>query len=236
MGEVLSSQLEVSPFSEVGAVLTLSLADVGNANRWMGNTSGLSHDSGNSSTYDLWPLVFANRCLPVLPSAEKKTSRGVGCWVDKVLSRQRDGLGPHQSLPLYLVSLSRVLLHTQLKLPREERKQGVQLLSEHLKVSSSKNLRKRNALMLKSLKKPLGSWQLITDKRRRNSHHEIIKPDSTSHFRSALTCGSEENPENHFDKTYVEWSQWRMIESLHRAIIIKHHTSGTKFGLIANVI
>lgn len=53
MGEVLSSELEVSPFSEVGAVLTLSLADVGNANRWMGNTSGLSHDSGNSSTYDL---------------------------------------------------------------------------------------------------------------------------------------------------------------------------------------
>lgn len=49
-----SSELGVrGEFSEVGAVLTLSLADVGNANRWMGNTSGLSHDSGNSSTYDL---------------------------------------------------------------------------------------------------------------------------------------------------------------------------------------
>lgn len=90
--------------------------------------------------------------------------------------------------------------------------------------------------MLKSLKKPLGSWQLITDKHKRNSHYEIIKSDSTSHLISVLTCGPEENPENHFDKTYVEWSQWRMIESLYHAIIIKHHTSGTKFGLIANMI
>lgn len=51
-----------------------------------------------------------------------------------------------------------------------------------------------------------------------------------------LTCGPEENPENPFDKTYVEWSQWRMTESLHHAIIVRHHTSGTKFGLTANVI
>lgn len=90
--------------------------------------------------------------------------------------------------------------------------------------------------MLKSLKKPLGLWQLTTDKFKRNWHYEIIKPDSTSHLISMLICGPEENPENHFDKTYVEWSQWRMIESLHHVIIIKHHTSGTKFGLISKVI
>lgn len=139
-----------------------------------------------------------------------------------MLSRQRDGLGPRQPLPLYLASLSRVPLHMQLKLPREERKQGVQVLSEHLKASYSKNLRKLHALMLKPLKKLFGSWQLIADKRKTNSHHEIIKPDSTSHLISVLTCGPEENSENHFDKTYVEWSQWRMTARVHRAIIIKH--------------
>lgn len=138
MVAVLGSELEVSLFPEAEAVLTLSLVDVGNANRWMGNTSSLSHDSANSSTYDLWPFVFANRCLHILSSTEKKMSSGVSCWVDKVLSRQKDGLGPRQSLPLYLASLSLVLLHIQLKLPREERKQDVYVLSEHLKVSYSK--------------------------------------------------------------------------------------------------
>lgn len=53
MVAVLSSELEVSLFPEAEAVLTLSLVDVGNANRWMGNTSSLSHDSANFSTYDL---------------------------------------------------------------------------------------------------------------------------------------------------------------------------------------
>lgn len=103
-------------------------------------------------------------------------------------------------------------------------------------MSYSKTLKKLITLLLKSLKEPLGSWQLITDKRKRNSHYEIIKPDSTSRLISVLTCGPEENPENPFDKTYVEWSQWRMTESLHHAIIIRHHTSGTKFGLRANMI
>ena len=42
--------------------------------------------------------------------------------------------------------------------------------------------------------------------------------------------------ENHFDKTDVKWSQWKMIEGLYHVIIIKYHTSGTKFGLKSKVI
>ena len=41
--------------------------------------------------------------------------------------------------------------------------------------------------------------------------------------------------ENHFDKTDVKWSQWEMIEGLYHVIIIKYHTSGTKFCLKSKV-
>lgn len=59
--------------------------------------------------------------------------------------------------------------------------------------------------------------------------------DSVSHLIFLLICGSEKT-EKHFDKTDVEWSQWKMIEALHHVIIIKYYTSGTKFGLISKVI